>query len=377
MTEFRVAIEKLAFGGSGIGRINGKVCFVPFSCPGDELLVAITAEKRSYLTAGIVEIITPSPDRVIPPCPLFGSCGGCAWQHIAYHAQLASKRQILAETLWRGARVQEEQISEVLPAPGQYGYRSRVQFKVFAAGDRLRIGFFRQGTHFVEDAPEGCPVALPVINQGIQRLRDVLSRLGEPRAIPQINIDCGDHGAVAIINYTGNDPDGTARFLKEHFTSLAPLNGLYMQTGRKSALRKVCGDDLLVYAMPAGAAESPPIQLAFRPGGFSQVTYPRIGTCWTRSGVWRVLTAARGCWTCIAAMAIFHCPLQGRWLLLPESKNSRGQLPLRSTIAAKMGLAMPIILLRMQPAESVVWPIMGGTTMSSYWTRPVAGQRRH
>lgn len=271
MSEFRIDIEKLAFGGSGIGRINGKVCFVPFSCPGDELLVALTSEKRSYLTARIVEIITPSSDRATPTCPLFGSCGGCSWQHIAYHRQLEAKRRILAETLWRGARIAEELIAEVLPAPGQYGYRSRVQFKVFYAGNKLQIGFFRQGSHYVEDAPGGCPVALPVINQAIQRLREVLSHFNEPQSIPQINIDCGDQGAVAIVSYIGKDPDGAAFFLESHFTSLVPLTGLYIQTGRKSTLRKVCGDDFLVYAMPAGTAGAPPVQLAFRPGGFSQV----------------------------------------------------------------------------------------------------------
>ena len=74
MREERITVEKLAFGGNGVGRINGKICFVPCSCPGDELLVRVTVEKRSYLTAGIVEIISPGPDRVVPPCPLFGSC---------------------------------------------------------------------------------------------------------------------------------------------------------------------------------------------------------------------------------------------------------------------------------------------------------------
>lgn len=270
MTQHIIAIEKLAFGGNGLGRIDGKVCFVPFSCPGDELLVAITAEKRSYLTAKIIETRTPSPARVTPPCPLFGSCGGCDWQHVAYGEQLAAKRQILAETLWRGARVPEERIGPVLAAPEQYGYRSRVQFKLFGAKDRLQIGFFRQGTHFVEDAPAGCPVALPAINEVLARLREVLSRFRDPRSIPQINIDSGDEGLVAIVNYIGSDPEGTAAFLAGHFAALAPLTGLFLQTGRKSTMRKVCGSDLLAYAMPA-AGTAPPCRLTFRPGGFSQV----------------------------------------------------------------------------------------------------------
>lgn len=215
MSEARVSIEKLAFGGSGVGRIDGKVCFVPYSCPGDELLVRITAEKRSYLNASIIDIIIPSSRRVTPSCPLFGRCGGCDWQHVDYDCQLEAKRSILADALWRGARVPVELVRETIASPLRYGYRSRVQFKLHGRSQRLQIGFFRQGSHFVEDAPAGCPIALPVINQALQRLREVLAEFPEPDMIPQINIDCGDHGAVAIVNYIGRDADRTAAFFKK------------------------------------------------------------------------------------------------------------------------------------------------------------------
>lgn len=271
MTVARVNIEKLAFGGNGIGRIDGKVCFVPLSCPGDELLVDITAEKRSYLTAGIVEIITPSPHRVVPPCPLFGSCGGCCWQHIAYPLQVYAKRQILAEALWRGARVPDEKVSDLVQAPEQYGYRSRVQFKLYGGADKLRIGFYRHGSHFVEDAPQGCPIALPVINEALLCLREMLTSFPEPTAIPQINIDCGEQGVVAIINYIGRDPDMVATFFEKNHCSLEPLTGIFLQTGRKSSLRIVTGSRVLAYSLPGGGVDASPCSLNFRPGGFSQV----------------------------------------------------------------------------------------------------------
>jgi len=271
MTTARIQIEKLAFGGNGVGRIAGKVCFVPLSCPGDELLVNITAEKRSYLTAVIHEIITPSPYRVAPPCPLFGSCGGCAWQHIAYPQQVKAKRQILADALWRGARVPEEAVSEMVPAPDQFGYRNRVQFKLYNGADKLQIGFYKHGTHFVVDAPQGCPIAGPKINEALLGLRDVLATFSELAAIPQINIDCGDQGCVAIINYIGRDPDSAAAFFAKNHCSLAPLTGIYLQTSLKSSLRIVSGSEELVYSQPGVGHDASPCLLAFRPGGFSQV----------------------------------------------------------------------------------------------------------
>lgn len=271
MSDLCVRIDRLAFGGSGVGRIDGKVCFVPFSCPGDDLRVRVTSEKRSYLTARIVEITTPSQHRVAPPCPLFGSCGGCGWQHVAYPQQLEAKQQILAEALWRGARVSGELVAQTLPSPLQFGYRSRVQFKLHGAADGLRIGFYRNGSHFVEDAPLGCPIALPVINDALQHLRDLLASFPEPAAIPQINIDSAEQGAVAIVNYIGRDPERAAGFFAGHAHALTPLTGLYLQSGRKSTLRKVWGDGLLDYTLPGGPAGAPPCRLGFRPGGFSQV----------------------------------------------------------------------------------------------------------
>ena len=270
MTDTLIRIEKLAFGGNGVGRINGKVCFVPLSCPGDELLVRITAEKRSYLTAGIVDIIVPSPHRVLPGCPLFGSCGGCGWQHIAYAQQLEAKRQILAESLWRGARVTADHVEEIVPSPVQYNYRSRVQFKLHNSAGGLQIGFYRRGSHYVENAQEGCAIALPLINQVLLRFREVLELFPEPTAIPQININTAEEGAVAIIHYTGRDQDGVSSFFNEHHASLEPLTGLYLRAGRKP-LRYISGNSRLVYSMPGNTIQYAPCSLAFRPGGFSQV----------------------------------------------------------------------------------------------------------
>jgi len=269
MSSASVAIEKLAFGGSGVGRLDGKVCFVPYSCPGDLVEVRVKNEKRSYMNAEIARMISPSDTRVVPVCPLFGSCGGCNWQHIDYAAQLAAKRQIFAETMWRGARVENDVIGEVVPSDMQYGYRSRVQFKLHGRNGRIQVGFFRQGTHFVEDAPEGCPVAMPVINAALKNLRDVLASFPEPDRIPQINIDCAEQGVVAIVNYIGADSRAAGDFFEGCRSLLPELTALYLQTGRKHTMVRVFGDNLLAYTLPSRSGDS--CRLAFRPGGFSQV----------------------------------------------------------------------------------------------------------
>lgn len=277
MSDALATIDKLAFGGNGVCRINGKVCFVPFSCPGDEVRLAITSEKRSYQLARIVELVTPSPLRNTPPCPIFGTCGGCSWQHVSYAHQLEAKRDILAETLWRGARVGAEHVTATRPSRQQYAYRSRVQFKLHGAGDRLKIGFYRNASHTVEDVGVGCAVAQPVINEALGSLRKVLKSFPDVRSIPQINIDCAEQGVIAVAVYTGRDSAALSAFFHEHQEDLIPLTGLFLKSDRRGVLQKVYGDDELTYSLPALAPDTAPCRLSYQSGGFAQINRDQNG----------------------------------------------------------------------------------------------------
>jgi len=263
-------IDSLAFGGNGVCRINGKVCFVPFSCPGDEVRLAVTSEKRSYCVARISELLVPSPSRVTPPCPVFGRCGGCSWQHIEYPRQLLAKQQILAEALRRGGRVDGDRVTPTVPSPTDYGYRSRVQFKLHGQADRLRIGFYRSNSHQVEDIGSGCAIAQPIINTTLAALRAVLPDCPDVSAIAQISVDSADEGVIALVNYGGRDQAAVAAFFREHRADLAPLTGVYLQSGHKPLL-KLYGDDQLSYSLPSATAGGRACRLAYQPGGFSQV----------------------------------------------------------------------------------------------------------
>jgi len=265
----RATIEKLAFGGNGVCRINGKVCFVPFSCPGDEVRLAVTSEKRSYLLARIVDLITPSPLRTMPPCPLFGTCGGCSWQHIAYEQQLAAKQQILAETMWRGARTEADCVTPTQPSLLQYGYRSRVQFKLHGSGSSLKLGFYRSASHTVDDIGQGCPVAMPVINEALTRLRSVLITFSDTRSIPKISIDCAEQGVIAVVTYSGRDTAAVTAFFNSHREELLPLTGMFLKLERRDSLLKIYGDDVLTYSLPVVATGT--CHLSYQSGGFAQI----------------------------------------------------------------------------------------------------------
>lgn len=275
MTETVVRIESLAFGGAGFGRVDGKACFVPFTAPGDLVRVRATSEKSSYLNGEVVEIIEAASRRVVPPCPVFGTCGGCTWQHLPYADQLAAKERIVAETLWRSARVAPERISRAVGVDEPYGYRSRVQFKVRWVSGQLQMGFYRRGSHYVVDIPGGCAICNPLLNRVMDEMRRVISSFAEPDRIPQVDAAVGDDGTtLAIVHYIGDNRDGARIHFAACRGELPSVNGLHLQCGRKESILPLWGVDALAYGFYADfLPELPALTLAFSRGGFSQVNY--------------------------------------------------------------------------------------------------------
>jgi 23S rRNA (uracil1939-C5)-methyltransferase len=129
-------IDGLAHGGSSVGRaVDGRVVFVAAGCPGDLVTAAVTADHGRYLEAEIVEVVSPSPERRTPPCPYFGRCGGCQWQHVAYGAQAEAKRTQVADALARIGGVTGIEVEPIVLGESPYGYRNKLEMRVGVAAD--------------------------------------------------------------------------------------------------------------------------------------------------------------------------------------------------------------------------------------------------
>lgn len=136
-TELTLEITDVAYGGDGIARHEGRVVFVPLTIPGETVRAKVAAVHRGWIKAGVVEVAASSPDRVAPPCPWFGRCGGCAYQHIAYPRQLELKTRQVAETLRRIGKIADPPVEAARPSPLAYGYRNRITVHV----DPPTVGF--------------------------------------------------------------------------------------------------------------------------------------------------------------------------------------------------------------------------------------------
>jgi len=167
-----LAIEDLAFGGEGVGRVDSLVVFVPFVMIGETVEVEITELKKNFARAKLVRVVTASPERVEPRCRYFGACGGCQYQHISYEAQLRVKQKQIADLFERMGKFPRAVVAPVIPCPTPYGYRNRIMIRSQWNGPakKLHIGFVRQDNQFVEDLTE-CAIAEPVLNEQILQVR--------------------------------------------------------------------------------------------------------------------------------------------------------------------------------------------------------------
>jgi len=203
--EIDLEITTLTNLGSGLGRVPlpgapepgseanaGWVIMVPFTLPGEKVRARVYRNYRNFSEADAVAILTPSPDRVEAPCPLFGRCGGCQYQHLAYAEQLAWKQRQVAELL-RHMADWEFPVEPVIGSPRPYGYRSKITPHFGAPRERagrtdgdFPIGFLRQGTRFdLVDVPR-CLIATDGINERLPAVRAEVrakaSAGGYPRA---------------------------------------------------------------------------------------------------------------------------------------------------------------------------------------------------
>jgi len=261
----RLCIDALAFGGSGVGRLDGKAVFVPLTAPGDQIRCRIVQDRKRYAEAEMIELLAAAPQRREPPCPVFGDCGGCQWQHLPYGEQCNWKERIFAETLQRQAKIEASVLRPLVPAPDEWGYRSRVQFKCRQTEAGFVMGFYRRGTHYVIDVAS-CPIAAPRLNEVLALFRRWLPDSSCPHLVPQVDMEVDDEGRVRV---TVHALGKAAAALAEYLRPLAEQAGisLFMQCGRKETLLRVCGEEAL-HILPLGAGS---LRLAYGAGGFAQV----------------------------------------------------------------------------------------------------------
>ena len=179
-----------------MGRLpDGRACFVAGGIPGERVRVEVVEQRPRWTRARLVDVLTPSPERVVPRCELAapGRCGGCQLQHVTPAAQAAWKRQVVIDQLERIGGIASPPVGDVVTTP-VWGYRTTARLAVVPTDQDASVGavgFRRAGSHEVE--PVGtCPILAP-------ELADALARLGSPPAgSAEVLVRSGDEGVTVL-----------------------------------------------------------------------------------------------------------------------------------------------------------------------------------
>ncbi|MEP6820972.1 MAG: class I SAM-dependent RNA methyltransferase [Chthoniobacterales bacterium] len=201
MRNVEVQVKDVAFGGKGVGRVEGKAVFVPFTIEDERVRARITREKKNFAEAELTHVLEASAHRATPECPYFGRCGGCSYQHIAYQHQLEIKAQQVEAALRRLGRIEDPPMRPIIPSPTPYAYRNRITVH---AEDGV-VGYFRRDVHRLIDV-ERCPIAVPEVNAALAELRARRPRDGHftlrahagPRIFAQTNDAVADALAAHV-----------------------------------------------------------------------------------------------------------------------------------------------------------------------------------
>jgi 23S rRNA (uracil1939-C5)-methyltransferase len=180
-------IEKLIYGGEGLSRVEGEVVFTPYVLPGEVVQTERLTTRQQVQRARLVNVLEASAERVDAPCPYFGRCGGCQYQHATYSAQLRIKRDILIETLRRVGKIEFDPEAVATESGPPYSYRNRAQFHV----EHGRVGYREMNSHkFVPI--EQCPVSAPKLNEVIVALNRMTKDRRWPKFVAQIEVFTND-----------------------------------------------------------------------------------------------------------------------------------------------------------------------------------------
>jgi 23S rRNA (uracil1939-C5)-methyltransferase len=183
-------------------------CFGPL--PGERARVRIVTVKQRYAVGRMLELLHASADRVDPFCPVFGECGGCQVQHLAYEAQLRWKRDIVHNALTRIAGAMDITVNPTIGMPSPRAYRNKMSLVVDHRKDPPSLGFYRQRSHDVV-AIDGCPVVVEPLDATIRTLIASRTEGAFARMLPQARhlvARAGTAHSDVVLSVTTEEPAG-------------------------------------------------------------------------------------------------------------------------------------------------------------------------
>lgn len=191
-------IESLDQEGRGVAHVDGKVIFIEGALPFEEVRFVSHHVKSTYELATTVEVIKASSQRVTPGCAYFGTCGGCAMQHLEFSAQVAAKQRMLENDFWHIGRVRPEKIlPPIQGTPWHYRHKARLRVRYVEKKGGVLVGFNEKGSSFVTFM-DSCEVLTQPVSDLIVPLKQLIGQLSIKQSLPQIELAVGEDATVLV-----------------------------------------------------------------------------------------------------------------------------------------------------------------------------------
>jgi 23S rRNA (uracil1939-C5)-methyltransferase len=176
---FELTLTGLSSHAEGVGRYDNKVIFVDGGLPEEKCLVRVYQKGRNMARARVVEVLSPSPDRVEPPCPHYKECGGCQLQHLAYSRQATYKRQTVADALHHVGNLAIEP-NEIIPAEEDFNYRNKMTFPLLVEDGKIKIGLHPRNSYKNLTPLNNCLLIEKSLQEILNPALDILNNIFKP-----------------------------------------------------------------------------------------------------------------------------------------------------------------------------------------------------
>jgi 23S rRNA (uracil1939-C5)-methyltransferase len=261
-------VESLDLQGRGVAHVDGKAVFVDGALPGERVEYLVRERKRTYDLGTPTRRLRESAARVAPRCPHFGTCGGCAIQHLDPRAQVAAKQRVLEDALWHVGKLRAEGLLSPIHGPA-WGYRRRARLSVRFVEKKggALVGFRERKSTYVADIAS-CDVLPPSVSALLVPLRGLVGALSIHDRVPQIEVAVGEAVTVLVLRVleapTSADEAALKRFADVHGVQL------WLQPGGPDSARPLHPLDSppLYYTLPEFG-----VRIDFLPTDFTQVNY--------------------------------------------------------------------------------------------------------
>lgn len=173
-----VSITDLNDTGEGVGRLGGRVVFVPDTVTGDRVLVRLVQVKPNYATGKLHQVLEKSPHRIRAKCMVADKCGGCQWQHIASEYQQSAKHNLVVQALERIGGFTAPPVAPILTADSSLAYRNKATYPLKrSATGQVQAGYYQKGSHQLINLNQ-CPVQDSRLNPLLAEIKQDIQQLG-------------------------------------------------------------------------------------------------------------------------------------------------------------------------------------------------------